>query len=408
MAQLEIHIPENWPSEQQEEAGSGTLFTWLLRGDDGKLMRSGQSALDAMPAAAQCHIIVPASRVLLSSVQLPAQNRKKFMQALPYAVEDRIMADPESVHVAMGPVQENGAMPVAIVDRSWLRHTLEILQQAGFTPSQAAIETLLAPWHEKSWTVVWRGNGGFLRDGPYSGISLDGGNLHEPPPGLRLALEEETGNQPGSIQVSCIDAAALDAAAWSGNLGIPVSLVDEWKWPAPGQNGINLLQGEFALKSANQDWLPRLRPAIAMIGVLIALQIAFSLLDWAMLKYEKYQLTASMEQSFRKAFPDAKVIVDAPLQMSRNLADLRHAAGQTDPNDFLPLLAKIGPLLGKESKLDKLEYQQGNLNISLTLPDNNAAEALRARLAAMPQVRQQTGNAGPGGLETQLTIGAQK
>ena len=114
MAQLEIHIPENWPPNPQEEAGTATLFTWLLRSEDGKLVRSGQGALDAMPPAAHCHIVVPASRVLLSSVQLPAQNRKKFMQALPYAVEDRIMADPESIHVAAGEAQGNGAMPLVL------------------------------------------------------------------------------------------------------------------------------------------------------------------------------------------------------------------------------------------------------------------------------------------------------
>ena len=400
MAQLEIHIPENWLPEQQEETGRGTLFTWLLRGEDGKLMRSGQDELDAMPAAAQCHIVIPASRVLLSSVQLPAQNRKKFMQALSYAVEDRIMADPESVHVAAGEAQENGEMPVAIVDRAWLRQVLDSLCGSGFKPLRAEVETLLAPCKTGVWALIWRGNGGFVRQGPYSGIPLDGGDAQQPPAALQLAIA--AADKPTSIQLYLDGASAPDLGAWSSALGIPVTAGGEWQWPASAEHGINLLQGEFTAKSTHADWLPRLRPALILASLILGLQVAFTIGDWAMLKLEKHRLTTAMEQSFRKAFPDAKVIVDAPLQMSRNLAELRHNAGMTDQNDFLPLLAQVAPNLGTEVRLRSLEYQQENLKIRLILPNPAAAESLRANL---PQAKFTSGNSSPAGLEAELTIG---
>lgn len=405
--QLELHIPQQWPSTQADEAATDTRFTWLLRGKQGDIFRRGEGTLAALPTADSCRLIVPASRVLLSQVRPPAQNRKKFMQALPYAVEDRIMADPESVHVAAGPMLENGDMPVAIVERAWLQKTLDLLQQIGIKPVAAETETLLMPWQEGTWTLTWHGNGGALRQGSYSGLTLDGGDTLQPPPGLRLALENAT-SRPASIRIHCPDDVAPDTAAWSSSLGVPVMRAEEGKRPALTQHGINLLQGEFSPGNTPPDWLPRLRPAIALIAVLIGIQFGFSLLDWAMLKHEKRQLTASMEQSFRSAFPDAKVIVDAPLQMSRNLAELRHAAGQPDHNDFLPLMASIAPLLDKNSKLRKLEYQQGFLNLHLTLPDSNAVEALRSRLATMPLARLESGSTSPDGIEIQLNIGAQK
>lgn len=402
MAQLEIHIPENWPPEQQEEAGSETLFAWLLRGENGKPMRSGQGALDAMPAAAQCHIIVPASRVLLSSVQAPARNRKKFMQALPYAVEDRIMTDPESVHVAAGEEQENSEMPLAIVDRAWLRQVLNGLNGSGIKPVRAEVETLLAPCKTGVWALIWRGNGGFVRQGPHSGFPLDGGDADHPPAALQLAIEEAADNRPASIQLHLDGTSAPNLGAWSSGLGVPVTSGGKWQWPASAEHGINLLQGEFAAGSARADWLPRLRPALMLASLILGLHVAFTLGDWAMLKLEKHRLTASMEQSFRKAFPDAKVIVDAPLQMSRNLAGLRHGAGMVEQNDFLPLLARVAPMLGTEARLRGLEYQQENLKIRLILPNPAAAESLRASL---PQARFTAGNSSPAGLETELTIG---
>lgn len=412
MSQLEIHLPENWPPAPQDEAGSTaakTAISWLVRGTQGNAIRSGEGALGTLPAADGCHIVLPAGRVLLSSVRPPAQNRKKFMQALPYALEDRLMADPESVHVAPGPQLENGEMPVAIVDRAWLRQALDTLRGAGLTPLRAETETLLAPWQEGEWSLVWRGNGGFLRSGPYSGMPLDGGNTQEPPPGLQLALQEAV-NKPASIQIHCDGGSIPDTANWTADLGIPVTLVPhppgERNWQLPAGRTINLLQGEFGPAKANRDWLPRLRPALILVGVLVALHIVFNLVEWGMLRYEKQKLTRSMEQIFLTAFPDAKVIVDAPLQMSRNLADLRHLAGQLDQDDFLPLLAKVTPLLGNEARLRGMEYRQGTLTISLTLANSAAADTLRASLeSALPQARLQAGNPGPSGLEAQLTIG---
>lgn len=405
---LEIYIPEAWePASPERGEADGGSFFWQLREAQGRVARSGQGTLGALPQAEHCRVILPAGRLTLSFVRPPAHNRKKFMQALPYAVEDRIMADPETVHVAAGPVLANGDMPVAIVARVWLRALLETLRGAGLNPGQAEVETQCVPWQENRWSVVWRARGGFLRQSAYYGLALDGGSEHEPPPGLRLAVAEAA-SKPASLHLYNDQADMPDVVQWSSLLGVPVKPVGAWERAAQGTGGgINLLQGEFAPAGPMRDWLPRLRPALLLLGVLAALHLAFSTADWAMLRHEKQTLTASMEQSFRSAFPEAKVIVDAPLQMSRNLAGLRHAAGQPDRNDFLPLLANVAPLLGGEARLQHMEYQQGTLKMSLTLANGAAADALKSRLYGVPGARLETGNAGASGLEVQLTLGVQ-
>lgn len=405
--QLELHIPEQWPPSQPEAPTAMAPFTWLLRGGQGEMARCGRGTLADLPGAETCKLIIPANRVLLSQVQLPEQNRKKFMQALPYAVEDHIMADPESVHVAAGPAQKDGSLPVAIVERAWLKNVLASLQQIGIRPVAAETEALLLPWREGVWTLAWHGNSGILRHAPYGGMALDGGDPLQPPPGLRLALDEAS-SRPGSIQIDCENAVAPDITAWSNSLGVPVTLAKEQKQHVPERHAINLLQGNFAPGNSLPDWLPQLRPAIILIAVLAGMQFTFSLLDWAMLKYEKHQLTASMEQNFRSAFPDARVIVDPALQMRRNLAELRHAAGEPDQGDFLPLLASIVPLLGQNSKLHNLDYQQGILQLGFALPDSAAVEALRTRLSGLPQAHLETGDTSTSGLDVKLSIGTKK
>ena len=164
-------------------------------------MRSGQGALDAMPRAAQCHIVIPASRVLLSSVQLPAQNRKKFMQALSYAVEDRIMADPESVHVAAGEEQENGEMPVAIVDRAWLRQVLDSLAATASNLCTPKLKRCSRPAKQDAWALIWRGNGGF--DSSDGRTSCGGSRSVSTSPAAARGRSSSSPAPPGSARRDC-------------------------------------------------------------------------------------------------------------------------------------------------------------------------------------------------------------
>jgi general secretion pathway protein L len=78
---------------------------------------------------------------------------------------------------------------------------------------------------------------------------------------------------------------------------------------------------------------------------------------------ERAVLKVQMESTFRQAFPNAQVIVDPMLQMQRQVADLRLKAGQTGPDDFLPLLTRFSTALGARGTdaLAGLEYRDGRL-----------------------------------------------
>ena len=402
--QLEIHIPENWPPEAN--TAKGPQPAWQVREAHGRIARFGRGLPAAPAQGGRCRLVLPAGRVTLSHLRPPAQNRKKFMQALAYAVEDRIMADPDSVHVAAGPLLENGDMPVAIVERVWLRRVLDAVAAAGLDPERAECEIHRLARQENEWRVVWRGHGGFLRQDAFLGMVLDGGGEREPPLGLALALGEAE-PKPASIRVHSDEAALPDVAQWSSVLGVPVAAAGTWEREAAA-GGIDLLQGDFAPVGAGREWLSRLRPALALGGALVVLYLGFAVADWMMLRQEKTSLLAGMELSFHSAFPEARVVVDAPLQMSRNLAGLRHAAGQPDRGDFMPLLAAVAPLLSGDAQVRRIEYQPGSLKIALQLSGKTAFDALKARLQTLPQARLESGPAGAAGSEAQLTVSARR
>jgi general secretion pathway protein L len=92
-----------------------------------------------------------------------------------------------------------------------------------------------------------------------------------------------------------------------------------------------------------------------------------------------------MERSFRQTFPNAQVVVDPLLQMQRQVSDLRLRAGQSGPDDFLPLLARFAGALGPRANdaLAALEYRDGKLRARFRadfLEGPAARESLRAAL----------------------------
>jgi general secretion pathway protein L len=246
------------------------------------------------------------------------------------------------------------------------------LLEAKITPQSLVPETTLPPLPDDGWSMVWDGASGFVRTGEMSGLSLDGGDGDEPPLGLMLALEEAKAKNaaPQKIVLLSPDNEHLtNFAGWSETLGVPVIAGGAWSnaHANPQSSDINFLQGDYA-KSGNLSGALRLAKPLWILAALIAaLHIGATAVDWAMLKYQKNAMQNGMTERFKKVFPESKVIVDAPLQMSRNLADLRRAAGITDASDFLPLAAAYSSALGATpgARTTAMQYEKSRLQVDV-------------------------------------------
>jgi general secretion pathway protein L len=382
MSLLRIHIPSSWPDD--EPAAS---LPWCRLGARGERLASGSAPLADLPRDESCELIIPAELVLLTGASLPRGSRQKMRQMLPYAIEDKLVTEPDAVHVATGSTLTDGQTALAVIDKAWLARVLARLGESGLRPRNAWPETLLPELPADGWVMVWNGRGGFLRSGAQSGMSLDGGSTAQPPAALSLSVAQarEAAALPRRLLLRLGEGVSPpDLDAWSHALGMKVEVGMEW---APLQHpdtpgGIDLLQGAFASSGLARNGRPNLRLPLILVGLIAALQIGATTTEWLQLSRENQQLQAAMEKSFRDAFPDARVVVDAPLQMQRNLAELRASAGQLSPLDFLPLLARAANVLDADSRgnLRAIHYEASRLTIEVALPDRAAADALLKRL----------------------------
>lgn len=398
---LQLLIPEQWPDPTHVNDPD---FRWA-RWESGRVER-GVSSLREIPAAAEVIAIVPVSRILFARAQLPPGRASQQDKVLPFLVEDALTTAPEEIHAILANRLDGDEVVVAAIDKLWLRQALAELEAAGYPARRLVVASELVALVQKdarAWTLVRGEETGFLVFPTGEALAIDRTDANEVPLGLQLALEERDakGEGPARIDVVTEDSLAPpNVQAWKTALRVDVANAGAWRpeeIDARSVGKTNFLQGEFAPSWRGNDAVGRFKPVAIVAGLILVIHGGLSIADWARLSYEASNLRNEMTEGFRKAFPEAKSIVDPSLQMSRNLADMRRKAGEADPSDFIPLLGAIAPRIAQAGASARgLRYDKGTLSLDLALTSAESNKSLESKLAA-PGVRVQVERVSTGG-----------
>ncbi|MDD4928335.1 MAG: type II secretion system protein GspL [Gallionella sp.] len=349
---------------------------WALCDEAGTVLQQGVSPLAAIPRTPECIGILAADRVLIFTTNKPPGNLRRWRTALPFIAEEHALTDPDDLHAVPAASSDVGSIAVSVISKSWLK---QILSATADRPMRRLIaESLMPTLSDNSWTLVRDGQQGFLRTSMTTGMALDNGDEHTPPLALQLSLAAAGLRAPAQIELRLSDTNTV-TPDWS--LPVPLTPGDAWDWRrAPISDKIpNLLWGDFAPTLRLLDGLGKLRPALYILLAALAIEVIGTHIEWSMLAREKHALLQQQEQIFRAAFGDESTLVDAPLQMQRNLAALRHGAGVADDADFIALLDAATPLLSAGAVLRGLSYESGKLELDLKLGNAAAFHALEGQ-----------------------------
>jgi general secretion pathway protein L len=358
---LRIFLPAS------EHPDPAARFPWMLFDNRRGLAREDHTTLDAIPRADEVEVVLPAARVLFARLKLPRVNAATIRELLPYAVEDRLLGDPTHIHAVAGPTDTRGETVVAVIDREWLRAMLALLAAAGIHPSHAWCESALLAGGKGDWNLVLSPERGMLVDDDGVGTTFDRDAASGFPLSLRIALDEAAarGDRPDSIRVhSEHGAPPPDLARWSADAGVPLTRGTQWETLARGEpavDTIDLLSHGFAKRRRGLAAFRVPRAAVAIAVAIVVVQVALSAADAWRLERERATLEARREAIFRDAFPDAKVVVDPELQMSRNLAELRRTHGLATSDDFLAELTRAAR--AETAPVRSIAYTNGKLDV---------------------------------------------
>ncbi|HEY6722100.1 MAG TPA: type II secretion system protein GspL, partial [Burkholderiales bacterium] len=125
-------------------------------------------------------------------------------------------------------------------------------------------------------------------------------------------------------------------------------------------------------------------PAAALLAAWLVVTLAFDAIEWARLSRAARAADEQMRALLLKSFPETRTILDPAEQMRRGLEDLSARSGAGAPGDLLSLLARVVPVVDRESKVrvQSIEYAERSLLIRVTATEADS-ESLARKLRAL-------------------------
>jgi len=352
---------------------------WLLLDEQGQgkgPVQNGAPDAGVINSIRRVVVLVPGSEVSLFEVQVPGRNRQRVMRAAPYVLEEQLAADVEQLHFALGAVREDNRYPVAVVESARMDDWLALLHEHGISASQIVPEILAVP-SEGGWSLLVEAGTVLVRSGDYAGFATDAENL--PMLFSMLQFKEQA---PESARV--FGSLVLDLE------GVDLDLVEDLAQPlellARGYSQgsvIDLLQGAY---SRREEWGRLLRPwktsaALLLAGIILV--GASAGLNYHHLSGQKEQLATEIETVYRKAFPNARRIVNPRAQMEQQLKKLQRKSG-VGSTDFLAMLAETATVIRAAKGIDVrgASYRDGRLDLDLMADNLQILDKLKQDLTS--------------------------
>lgn len=359
---------------------------WLVIDETG--VRTGprqRGPLSLAAAVAHNHrviALVPATEVMLAEPELPPGSGTKLARAVPFALEELVTDDIDTLHFAIGRRAAGGTTPVVVVARSLLESWIAALREAGLSPHAIYADVSLLPdnpgqtvlWLEESRLSVRRAAGPAftVEVSPIEEALAVAGIIHEP---LHSEGVEAPPPESAVLYTTQEDWAAVQDTfnrLQDRFASLKVQLLPEGPlmWLArqlPDMQAINLLQGEYAPSEDYGSHWRRWRVAAFLAMGLLGTHIAAESLALHQARKQSAELKTSLEQVFSSALPGERP-ADPRRQMMTRLAQIRGAAA--GPQYFLRTLQSLsGALAGRpNTSVDALSYRDATLDLKITAP----------------------------------------
>ncbi|MDJ0709709.1 MAG: type II secretion system protein GspL [Woeseiaceae bacterium] len=359
---------------------------WIVVDDNGT-RRSPPSAGTLAEAAANVRnrpviVLLPATEILTTTVNLPIRGGARLSAALPYALEEQVAADVESMHFAAGDRRDSGIRPVAAVAREQLDGWLEQIQDAGIQPWKLLPENYGVARVPGTMSVLVDGSRIMFNDGEDLEFVLDGANPSDALVAAgRLAdrQHDDVPEQSGHLVVWCSaedeERLSHDWIALRHELSsVDINLLPDGALPrlavtvASGQ-GVNLLQGRYGPKADYGSWFRPWRTAAILLLGLSFIGFGAKGVDYYRLSQAQESLKEQFTQEYRQIRPDDNREILDPVAL---LESLRRSMGSsTTPQVFLPSLRELSVAMAANSNaaIEAISYRAGVIDVRLSSPD---------------------------------------
>lgn len=361
--------------------------SWLIVDSNGARSGPVQSGpvSDALSAAQARRVVLllPGSEITLAEPELPVRGGARVAQAVPFALEEQLASDVDTLHFALG-ARPAGAVgtPVAVVGRSLLERWLAECQAAGLEPEAAYSDASAVPVAAAGCTLlldegllyVRRANGlPYVADAEPLPATLD---LVLGAPEAAVEAGEHVTFYAGTADYEhhreTIEGLRERTATLQVKL-LPEGALPLLATQAVAGAGINLLQGPYAVRSSFSTRFRQWRlPAALAAGVAVLFVASQAVTLWQLSRADK-ALQAQIDEVAAEVFPGQKVV--DPVAQMRGLANARSATG----SGLLPALSVLAQAMEQapNARIEAMSFRGDALELRLTAPSVESLDGIK-------------------------------
>lgn len=378
---------------------SGATLDWARSGNGQQLAEHGTCAASLLPADDDVVLVLPPHAVSWHRATLPRVANARLRAVLDGVLEEHLLSDSAELHFALEPGGRSGqTVWIAACHRAWLKDWLQVLEDTGrpvsrivpsIWPHLASSRSVASPtvhWAHHQAGRPWLASASALGVvcTPLQPGSTGVAALVMPIPG-----DAETPD--GATQWLAEPAAAAEAEQL---LGQRFELVAQPAWLLRcAQSEWNLAQFDLSLSSTARrgqrlrqtlrQWrsAPAWRPARWGLAALLVVQlIGLNAAAWQ----EQRVLAAKQQalgQTLQRSFPQVTLVLDAPLQMQRELTRLQRASGTLAHGDLEAMLGVLGQATDDPAAaLSSIDFSSAEGRFTMTPGSEDALPTLQQTL----------------------------
>ncbi|MCH1930469.1 type II secretion system protein GspL [Shewanella sp. A25] len=371
-----------WSEQEQEIIASGELAN--AQGLATLSERAGNRPID---------VLVPASAMTLTSVNLPEKGQRQAIKALPFMLEESIAEDVDAMHFTVGP-RSGEDLSVVAVAHEQMQSWLNCLADAGLKVKRMVPDCLALPLQECRWAAMRFGNELLLRTGVGTGQSL-------PMAWLPMAMGQLTAQEQDVTVASYTDMTLEGVTLEPQPLDLPMLVLAKGILHAP----INLLTGVYTPKREFSKHLMQWKSAVIMVALACVLSLVNKGLTIYQVNGQVAELKAQSEEIYKKVVPGNSRIVNLRSQMESQLRSLQ---GQGSGAAFFTMLDGLQDAFKQVPELKpnsiRFDSARNEIRMQITAKNYGQIEKFKEIVSRKFQLDGGTMNSGEDEVTSTLTL----
>ena len=310
---------------------------WLLRDDRGQPVAQEISDLDGIKDVLEARavsiaddladpenvvVFAPSAEIAWLARTVPGRRPAQIRRALPFAVEEFLTQDVESMHLAHGSIVRGQPVRCALIDRQRMVDWLDRLRDCGLQPGHMVPDASLLPCGDVSASVLIEDGETLIRT-PEHIASVETASLPDALQAVHSSFDEsgdslklETIGGGDERLRAAIDGSGFSVRSRSLNGSALEFLASRWEARRPE---VDLLQGEFAPArrggASPRGW----RSVAALVAVWAFAALAVLIGEGYVASHRADALEAESIDLYRSIYPNERRVHNAYAQMRAKL-----------------------------------------------------------------------------------------